>query len=215
MSQDTANDDDDAEEFYDAVDDYKDPVRLSTILHPSASGAEVGSQSNESPLPLVTKSSIGYPKNQPEGFRRLLPLAQGKAVARNEISLWSVLRNNIGKDLSKIALPVFFNEPLSMLQRLCEDMEYSTLLDIANAKTDPLERIQFVAAFAMSNYSSTLGRTGKPFNPLLGETFEYVRKDRGFRYISEQVSHHPVRRYSLDFALNNLMNDMLCQFKFK
>lgn len=32
-----------------------------------------------------------------------------------EISLWSILKNNMGKDLSKIALPVFFNEPLSML----------------------------------------------------------------------------------------------------
>jgi len=48
-----------------------------------------------------------------------------------------------------------------------------------------------VMAFAMSNYSSTAGRIAKPFNPLLGETFEYVRPDRGYRYISEQVSHHP------------------------
>lgn len=33
------------------------------------------------------------------------------------LSLWSILKNCIGKDLSKIALPVNFNEPLSMLQR--------------------------------------------------------------------------------------------------
>ena len=25
----------------------------------------------------------------------------------------------------------------------------------------------------------------------LGETYECVREDRGFRYVSEQVSHHP------------------------
>lgn len=30
----------------------------------------------------------------------------------------------IGKDLSKIAMPVNFNEPLSFTQRLCEDMEH-------------------------------------------------------------------------------------------
>lgn len=33
------------------------------------------------------------------------------------LSLWSLLKNCIGKDLSKIALPVNFSEPLSMLQR--------------------------------------------------------------------------------------------------
>lgn len=33
------------------------------------------------------------------------------------LSLWSILKNFIGKDLSKIALPVNFSEPLSMLQR--------------------------------------------------------------------------------------------------
>ena len=134
---------------------------------------------------LIKHSSDGYPQE----LRTSLP--KGSAD-RPSISLWSVLKNNIGKDLSKIPLPVFFNEPLSMLQRLCEDMEYSTLLDIANSRTSSLERMQYVAAFAMSNYSSTIGRTGKPFNPLLGETFEFVRTDRGFRYLAEQVCHHPV-----------------------
>ncbi|KAM9886845.1 hypothetical protein OXX69_013576, partial [Metschnikowia pulcherrima] len=49
----------------------------------------------------------------------------------------------------------------------------------------------YVAAFAASEYSSTIDRIAKPFNPLLGETFEYCRKDQGFRLITEQVSHHP------------------------
>lgn len=31
----------------------------------------------------------------------------------------------------------------------------------------------------------------KPFNPLLGETYEYARPDKGFRFFIEQVSHHP------------------------
>ena len=44
-------------------------------------------------------------------------------------------------------------------------------------------------AFAVSSFSSNYGRLGKPFNPLLGETFELVRDD--FRFISEQVKHHP------------------------
>lgn len=33
------------------------------------------------------------------------------------LNLWSILKSFIGKDLTKIPLPVNFNEPLSMLQR--------------------------------------------------------------------------------------------------
>ena len=46
-----------------------------------------------------------------------------------------------------------------------------------------------VAAFNISQYASTEGRLSKPFNPILGETFEMRRM--GFDYIAEQVSHHP------------------------
>jgi hypothetical protein len=40
---------------------------------------------------------------------------------RPPISLWSVLKNNIGKDLTRISFPVTFNEPTSMLQRMVRD----------------------------------------------------------------------------------------------
>ena len=36
------------------------------------------------------------------------------------LNLWSILKNSIGRDLSKIPMPVNFNEPLSMLQRVTE-----------------------------------------------------------------------------------------------
>lgn len=62
------------------------------------------------------------------------------------------------------------NEPLSALQRLCEELEYSELLDKAAAAGDSaLERMMWVAAFAISVYGSCQARAGhKPFNPLLG-----------------------------------------------
>jgi hypothetical protein len=47
------------------------------------------------------------------------------------VSLWSMIKDNIGKDLTKICLPVYFNEPLSSLQKCFEDLEYSYLLDRA------------------------------------------------------------------------------------
>ncbi|KAL8828626.1 MAG: hypothetical protein Q9191_002485, partial [Dirinaria sp. TL-2023a] len=70
-------------------------------------------------------------------------------------------------------------------------MEYTELLDVAADRTDSTERMLYVAAFAASEYASTIGRVAKPFNPLLGETYEYVRPDKGYRFFVEQVSHHP------------------------
>ncbi|CAG8553161.1 1408_t:CDS:2, partial [Dentiscutata erythropus] len=169
-------DDYDSDEFYDAMDnndEEQDVVKLCDLE------VELDNSS-----PYIASSYCGYP----EHIREQLPLDQS---SRPDVSLWSILKNSIGKDLSKITLPVYFNEPTSMLQRMAEDMEYSDLLDIGARQKGSTERILYVAAFAMSNYSSTVGRIAKPFNPLLGETYEYVRRDKGFRYISEQVCHHP------------------------
>lgn len=46
-----------------------------------------------------------------------------------------------------------------------------------------------MAAFAVSALSSNWLRMNKPFNPLLGETYELTQDD--VRMICEQVSHHP------------------------
>ncbi|KAK1805310.1 hypothetical protein P4O66_019644 [Electrophorus voltai] len=108
------------------------------------------------------------------------------------VNLWNILSSNIGKDLSKVAMPVQLNEPINTLQRLCEEMEYCHLLDTAAHTHDPYMRMVYVAAFAVSAYACTYTRAGgKPFNPVLGETYECERPDKGFRFISEQVSHHP------------------------
>ncbi|XP_026333084.1 oxysterol-binding protein 1 isoform X2 [Hyposmocoma kahamanoa] len=108
------------------------------------------------------------------------------------LSLWSIMKNCIGKELSKIPIPVNFSEPLSMLQRLTEDYEYSYILDEAAKFSDPAQQLAYVAAFTISAYATTSNRTNKPFNPLLGETYECDRMtDLGWRSISEQVIHYP------------------------
>uniref|UniRef100_A0A8C1TZI7 Oxysterol-binding protein n=1 Tax=Cyprinus carpio TaxID=7962 RepID=A0A8C1TZI7_CYPCA len=123
------------------------------------------------------------------GRRTCLP---APAPDTSNINLWNILKNNIGKDLSKVSMPVELNEPLNTLQHMCEELEYTELLDKAAQTDDPYERMAIVAAFAVSGYSSTYYRAGsKPFNPLLGETYECIREDKGFCFFSEQVSHHP------------------------
>lgn len=111
------------------------------------------------------------------------------------VGLWSIIKDNIGKDLSGVCLPVYFNEPLSSLQKCFEDLEYSCLVDRAlewGKQGNDLMRILSIAAFAVSGYASTEGRQCKPFNPLLGETYEADYPDKGLRFFSEKVSHHPM-----------------------
>uniref|UniRef100_A0A669CGI3 Oxysterol-binding protein n=1 Tax=Oreochromis niloticus TaxID=8128 RepID=A0A669CGI3_ORENI len=124
-----------------------------------------------------------------KGRRTTLP---APCADNSHIGIMTILYNNIGKDLSRVSMPVALNEPLSLLQRLSEELEYSELLDIASNIDDPYERMVYVAAFSISGYAWASWRNRyKPFNPVLGETYENYREDKGFQYISEQVSHHP------------------------
>jgi len=104
-------------------------------------------------------------------------------------SVWSILQHAIGRDLTRITLPATINEPLSALQRFVEEFEHASLLTCAAVCSDPHERLLRVTAFVLSSYHSSLLRDSKPFNPLLGETFEWINDQ--FRFLGEQVSHHP------------------------
>lgn len=122
----------------------------------------------------------------PIGYRKTLPFLRNP---NQKINIWKVVKDSIGKELSKMAVPVYFNEPISFLQRFTEDLIYNELVLHAGREENPGIRIGLIAVFAVSGYSVTSHRHMKPFNPLLGETFEL--ETDGFRLISEQVSHHP------------------------
>lgn len=49
------------------------------------------------------------------------------------VNLWSLIKDCVGKDLTRVCLPVYFNEPISSLQKCFEEFEYSHLLDQAYA----------------------------------------------------------------------------------
>lgn len=72
------------------------------------------------------------------------------------------------------------NEPISILQKGCEQMLYSDLLNRADDADDENTKILYVAAFTVAGYSLNEYRTKKPFNPLLGETFEYIDEGKGY-----------------------------------
>lgn len=189
------------EDFYDALSESDSELSVSGFL-------SVASRSFEEDAPVLS-SSLHHPStlrgptgmsgegnhgNQPaqhNGVKQHRTSLPAPMFSRNDVSIWSILKKCIGMELSKIAMPVIFNEPLSFLQRLTEYMEHTYLIHQANTTTDSVERMKCVAAFAVSAVASQWERTGKPFNPLLGETYELIREDLGFRWVSEQVSHHP------------------------
>lgn len=110
-------------------------------------------------------------------------------------NLLTLIRKNVGKDLSTIAMPVTANEPITILQRFTEMFESTSLIDTGlTFPKGSAERIMYIATFGavFSASNRVKDRSGrKPFNPLLGETFELVRKEQGMRLIAEKVSHRP------------------------
>jgi hypothetical protein len=106
---DDAVDTDDEDEFFDAIE-------------ANALPSLVISEALEKHTPAL---SALMRAEQYSGYRvprQKLPVTSDN---RPPTSLWSVLKHSIGKDLTKISFPVFFNEPTSMLQRMAEDMEFS------------------------------------------------------------------------------------------
>lgn len=107
-------------------------------------------------------------------------------------TLWQIIGSKLGGDVLRIgvSLPSWMYEPLSMLQRQAEMIEYGDVLSTAAKCTDPYERMAYVIGFAVSGYSATQ-RYRPNFNPMLGETFEFHDARHNTRFFAEQVSHHP------------------------
>lgn len=60
-----------------------------------------------------------------------------------------MIKDAIGKDLSRFCVPVYFNEPISMLQKVSEIMEYESLLVKASDEEDSLKRLLYVSVFGV------------------------------------------------------------------
>lgn len=102
---------DEEDEFFDAIESNQLPVIVPDALV------------KPPPVPLEKMPFVDL--DQYQGYaapRWKLPIDQD---TRPPTSLWSVLKHSIGKDLTKISFPVFFNEPTSMLQRMVRSFSLS------------------------------------------------------------------------------------------
>ncbi|XP_033947063.1 oxysterol-binding protein 2 isoform X3 [Pseudochaenichthys georgianus] len=197
LHKEEASDEDGDTEYFDAMEDSPAFITVTATENTQQrrSQSNLSGASGGQPNDWNQDNNMSPGHNDVSG-KELQPCRQRRTRVPDKpnysLNLWSIMKNCIGKELSKIPMPVNFNEPLSMLQRLSEDLEYHELLDKAARCDSSLEQMCLVAAFSVSSYSTTIHRTAKPFNPLLGETYELDRREEfGYRSLCEQVSHHP------------------------
>ncbi|TDH71347.1 hypothetical protein CCR75_003514 [Bremia lactucae] len=95
-----------------------------------------------------------------------------------------------GKSAVSLSLPVRIFEPRTNLERICDLMLYApTFLNVAATQDNVLERFKYVLTFAVAGLHHSIGQL-KPFNPIVGETFQSTLND-GTDVSCEHTSHHP------------------------
>ena len=93
---------------------------------------------------------------------------------------------------NKISLPVRIFEPKCLLQRVGDYWSFANkfLVQASDPNISNIERFKLVVAFGLSSQYISCNQL-KPFNPLLGETFQGEFESGGLYYI-EHVSHRPL-----------------------
>lgn len=178
---------------------------------PGAAGATAGTPADAS-KPLLTDADLKV-----EDITAKPDAAKPPVDDASRRSLFKLISGKIGMDLSVgFSLPVQYCEPTTNLSRMAEYFEFQELLSQvlifhvfkcayftqAAVETTPIERLATLVLFVISGFSNTerygsvrtpflfLTSLAKPFNPLLGETFEYVDPNTGLKFFAEQVSKH-------------------------
>ena len=103
----------------------------------------------------------------------------------------NIIKEFITNLTKKLPSPVYFNEPISMGQKQCERFKYMDLLIKAGKEQSKEKQMCYIAAFIIGELFLNLGRSLKPFSPIIGETYEYFDNSRNFRFYSEHVQHTP------------------------
>ena len=127
-----------------------------------------------------------YPVNTKEPIRNELP---AHVDPKEKLKIMKLVKDLVGKDITKVALPCYLNEPMGAIHKACEVIGYKSAYDRAAKTEDRFLRLGLTLAASFMNYSGFVGKKKKPFNSLLGETHEFFWED--VKVITEQVSHHP------------------------
>lgn len=151
------------EDFQDASDEA---LPMQTFLHPDAH-ADGG-------LAFVDKQLL---ESQRAAVLQLMKEA-GKKLLTGHI------------DLVNFSVPVKMFEPRSYLQKLADVWVYPRIIAQAADAVDPVQRMKFAITWFVAGLQHVYQSWRKPFNPILGETWQAQLSD-GTVVFMEQMSHHP------------------------
>lgn len=139
------------EEIKERIEEDKEEEKIQAVI-PAAKAFDVREFTDEMPV-----------RDQLEGIKD----------HTKKFSIWGLIRDNIGQDLTRVTLPIILNEPVTMLQKFCEMMENHDVLERAAQESSSAMRAALILVFNAVKYEAIAFRTLKPFNPILGETYEY------------------------------------------
>ena len=97
-------------------------------------------------------------------------------------------------DILNFSRPARLTSPVTVHQCCGDEWIRTDLLEKAyQIKNDPIERMKYLFAFAISgiHQGPIKCRSRAPFNPILGETFQAINEKDGSRLYLEQTEHHP------------------------
>ena len=96
-----------------------------------------------------------------------------------------------GRSLATVTMPVRIFEPRSMTERCSDWFCFAPVyLTPASQTKDPLERIKYVTSFIVGGLYVSL-TPFKPFNPILGETYQGEYPEHNIKIYTEMISHTP------------------------
>jgi hypothetical protein len=132
-------------------------LQILTNKGPYKNNLIVEERKEEAPLVIAKQPSLrssntimgfgGIPITYTMRMRERLPAL----IPENQsYSIWSILKGAIGKDMTKITMPIWLNEPISMLQKISEITSFHKLMDKAVAEKDPIKRTGYVACFLIA-----------------------------------------------------------------
>lgn len=91
------------EVFHDAHENIANQIQHTKDLNK----ALIIQEEEEEKSPLLPSGVVSDPST-----RKVLPFFKDPKI---KVSMWKIFKDSIGKDISKMAVPVYFNQPLSIL----------------------------------------------------------------------------------------------------
>jgi len=107
-----------------------------------------------------------------------------------------------GKSIMNVSLPINIFDTRSILELYAWQNAYAAiLLEKGGQAVDKMDKLKWSTSFAVTRFHLS-GAQLKPFNPILGETFQCKIEDSMFYF--EQTCHHPpiLNFYVTDYLLS-------------